>query len=255
MLLILLMTVSVLSSGLAYTAEERNEVTGFRTVINDTGMLFESGEIPEILEAAKQIGEYCDTGVLTRYSAQSRDPSVSGVSGHSEDVGYKWGVSVFGETDFIVFVIDMDTREIGIYANQGMLRKFTRADSNTVTDNVSRLATKKQYGTCAVEALNQIANVLAGEKIARPMKYISNVLIAACLSIILCFLIVSRTLKTRNAAEAVMITATAAAGVGTAVLARKLVRTVHHDSSSGGGGHGGGGGGGGHSGGGGHHGF
>ena len=251
MLTVLLLLAFSVNSCLAYAAEDVDENTGFGAVIEDNANLLDPGEIPELLETMKQVTPFCPVGVLTR-------PASGGDSygGTVENIAYQWGRSVFGERDFIVFLIDMKSRNICIYSNGGMVRRFTEADADTVTDNVSSYATHGRYGDCTEAAMDQIAKVLGGEQIARPMKYISNVLIAVCLSVILCFVIVSRTLKTRNAAEAVRITAMVATGAGTSILARKLVRTVTSSSSSGGG-HGGGhgGGGGGHSGGGGHHGF
>lgn len=250
-MLLILITVFMTASCCAL---ETGGETGYRAVIDDQAGLLKETELPEIMEALKKVTVHCHAGVLTR----SRDNASSlSQSSDVEAVALKWGKDTFGDTGFIVFFIDMKTRNVCISANQDISRRFTNADADIVTDNIYRDAKNEQYGRCAVNALEQIAQVLDGEQIARPMKYISNVLIAVCLSVILCFAIVSGTLKKRNAAEAVKITATVAAGAGTALLAKKLVRTVHHDSSSGGGhgGHGGGfGGGGGHHSGG-HHGF
>lgn len=240
----------ILSCAAADRLEETNNETGYRAVIEDNAGLLQPGEIQSVFDAMKGVTAHCDAGFLTRQSG----------GGSVEEYARQWGRGTFGHDRYIVFFIDMGTRNICAYAGWDMLDVFSVADANTVTDNVYTWASKGQYGECAAQAFGQIAADLEGIELARPMKYISNVLIGLCLSVMICFLIVSKTLKKQNIAEATKITAMVAAGAGTTLLARKLVRTVHHESSSGGGfggGHGGGhGGGGGHSGGGGgHHGF
>ena len=246
--MVLALVVTVAPCVLADRLEETNETTGYHAVIEDAAGLLESAEVRRVFEAMEPVTGHCNAGFLTRRSG----------GGSVEEYARQWGRGAFGNDRYIVFFIDMGTRNICAYAGSDMLAVFNAGDANTVTDNVYTWASRGQYGECAVRAFGQIASDLEGEEIARPMKYVSNVLIGLCLSVMICFLIVSRTLKKKNITEATKITAMVAAGAGTTILARKLVRTVHHESSSGGG-HGGGGhgGGGGHSGGGGggHHGF
>ena len=250
LLMVLLLTCGSLSCAAADRLEENNSETGYRAVIEDNAGLLQTEEFRNVFDAMKGVTVHCDAGFLTRQSG----------GGSVEEYARQWGRGTFGHDRYIVFFIDMGTRNICAYAGWDMLDVFSVADANTVTDNVYKWASRKQYGECAVQAFGQIAADLEGIELARPMKYVSNVLIGLCLSVMICFLIVSKTLKKHNITEATKITAMVAAGAGTTLLARKLVRTVHHESSSGGGGHGGhgghGGGGGGHSGGGGgHHGF
>ena len=246
LLMALMLILGTVSCMAADRFEETNGETGYHAVIEDNAGLLREDEFQRVFDAMKAVTAHCDAGFLTRQHG----------SGSVEEYARQWGRATFGHDRYIVFFIDMGTRNICAYAGWDMLDVFSVADANTVTDNVYTWASQRQYGECAVRAFGQIADDLEGIELARPMKYISNVLIGLCLSVMICFLIVSRTRKMQNITEATKITAMVAAGAGTTILARKLVRTVHHESSSGGGGGHGGGGGGGHGGGGGgHHGF
>ncbi len=168
-----------------------------------------------------------------------------------------------------VFVINMRSRQLTVMSDGAIFRTVTRADAESITDNVFRLAGRGEYYECAARVFDQIAGMLAGEKIARPMKTASNALLALVLALLGVYLYISRRYETRakNGAgsAAVPLTAAAAAAV-TLVTANNKTRLVQRKrteissgsgsgGSHGGGFSGGGGGGGGFSGGGGSHGF
>jgi len=99
--------------------------------------------------------------------------------------------TLFGEReDGVIFVINMDDREIYIsgYGNC----QYTLPDSYcyTITDNVYRYASGAEYYECAAEAFEQIHAVMVGKDIPKPMKYICNVLLAVAAALILNFLLV-----------------------------------------------------------------
>lgn len=84
----------------------------------------------------------------------------------------------FGQTSGTLFLIDMDNREIYIFSDGTIYKTLTSSYANTITDNVYQYASKGDYYSCASRAFVQIQSLLAGQKIAQPMKYISNILLA-----------------------------------------------------------------------------
>ncbi|MBQ9211776.1 MAG: TPM domain-containing protein [Clostridia bacterium] len=165
-----------------------------------------------------------------------------------------------------LFVINMQARQLTIFSDGAIYRTITNGEAETITDNVFRLAGRGEYYACASSVYAQIYQLLNGEKIARPMKWTSNALLALVLALLAVYLYISRRYETRpqsgKRGVALPITAAAAAAyaaktANTHARMTKQKKTNISSDSGGGGGHGGGfsGGGGGSSGGGGSHGF
>ena len=216
-----------------------------RVIADEAWLLKSSAEAAEVLEAMKGVAEYCHVGFFTTTQ-----------SGDWKTKARNWGFKEFGDEDYTVFCIDMDTRRVGIYSSDTVHRAITTGKANTITDNVYRKATAGEYGACAIEAFEQMAAVLEGRKIAEPMRYISNAMVAVAGAILLAYLIINAKMQQEEEVGLADIVKVTAAGVGTAILANVVTRKVVHQSSSGGSHHGGGfSGGGHHGGGGGSHGF
>ena len=166
-----------------------------------------------------------------------------------------------------LFVINMRARQLTIFSDGAIYRVVTNGEAETITDNVYRMAGREEYYECASSVFRQIHRLLRGEQIARPMKLVSNILLALALSLLIVYLYLSRRYETRpktgagKAALPVTAAAAAAFALTTRNASARMTRQKKTDISSGSGGghgHGGGfsGGGGGHSsGGGGSHGF
>ncbi|MBQ3705361.1 MAG: TPM domain-containing protein [Clostridia bacterium] len=172
----------------------------------------------------------------------------------------------------VLFVINMGVRQLTIFADGEIYRTVTNDEAETITDNVYRLAREGDYYACASSAFSQVKSLLQGERIARPMKIISNALLALVLALLGVYLYIRARYETRPKAGKIKGAAlpVTAAGTGAAFVASmanrsaRMTKQTRTDISSssgggGGGGHGGGGfsggGGGGSSGGGGSHGF
>ena len=167
-----------------------------------------------------------------------------------------------------LFVINMHARQLTIFSDGAIYRVVTNGEAETITDNVYRMAGREDYYECASSVFQQIYRLLQGEQIARPMKLVSNILLALALSLLIVYLYLSRRYenhpKTGAGKAALPVTAAAAAAFvlttrNASARMTKQKKTDISSSSGGGHGHGGGfsgGGGGGHSsGGGGSHGF
>ena len=163
---------------------EKNEETGYRLVISDEGNLIDSAEMQAVTESMRPILEYANVGFLTYPSG--------GSTSNSATKARKWGDQTFGAgTRFTVFIIDMSTRHLDIYASRPLSGTLTAAAENSISDNTYKYATRGDYAGCAKETFRQITKVLRGEKIATPMKYISNALLAVIAAIFAAHLLIS----------------------------------------------------------------
>ena len=158
--------------------------------------------------------------------------------------------SLIPEESGILFLIDMDTRELRFYSEGQYHYELTGSIMNIIGDNIYRSASAGNYFECAKEAFTEISDVLEGKRIAAPMKYISNACLAVLIALIINYFI---------ARAASMMTGPLDSEVFAALNSRYSftdpgVRKTHstrtyspRSSGSGGSGGGGGGGGGGHS--------
>ena len=175
--------------------------------------------------------------------------------------------SRIGTESGTLFVINMNSRLLTVFSDGAIYRTITTAEANSITDNVYRYASSGDYYQCASKVFSQIGKLLRGESISRPMKLVSNLLLAVTLALMIVYLYISRRYEqhrtTANAKTAVPVSVLTVAAFSASILNshRKMTRQVKtnlSDLGSGGrsGGFGGGfssGGGGGHSGGGGSH--
>ena len=89
-----------------------------------------------------------------------------------------------------LFLIDMSNRELYIFSDGAVYRTITAAYANTITDNVYQYASDSDYYLCASTAFEQIHTLLSGRRIAQPMKYISNALLALILAALINYFVV-----------------------------------------------------------------
>lgn len=231
-----------------------NEETGYGMYIDDAADLLTEEEEQRLRQHMQEITEYGNAAFVTTSENNSS----------AKNYAENWYYSQFRNDSGTLFLIDMDNRMIYICSNGAVYREVTNYRAETITDNVFRLATKKDYYGCAREAYDQIVTLLRGGKIAQPMKYVCNILLALVLSVMINFLIVSAARKQRSASVKKVIQAADAQFHISKPVTHLTSKSKRYDpissdsgSSRGGGGgySGGGGGGGGFSGGGGGHSF
>ena len=240
-LLALILAVLPFAGAGAAVVDEKSEATGYRLVVQDDAGLIDAADMQSVVDSMRGITEYASVGFLTVPAGEGAHNSATRAQ--------VWGDSMFGSgTRFTVFIIDMSNRHLDIYASKPLSSVLTAAEENSIADNVYKSASYGNYDKCAVDTFTQIHKVLKGEKIATPMKYISNALLALIAAILAAYLLISGWARKEQAVSMPAVVKGAAAGAATVVLANHLKKVVHHESSSGGhggGGFGGGGGGGG----------
>ena len=231
--LLLALASAPFAAATAATIEEKNTESGYILVIDDKAELLDSAETERVKQAMLPVTQYASVGFVTYSVNSSRTAPAT--------LARQWGESMLGGggARFTVFIIDMATRHLDIYASQPLSGVLTASEENSIADNVYRYATNRQYGKCAEETFSQIERVLKGEKIRTPMKYISNALMALIAAILAAYLLISAWIRKEQAVSMPNVIRAAAIGAATVVTANTLKRVVHHESGRGGG-HGGG---------------
>lgn len=218
-------------------------------VVEDDADILTPDEEARLIRDYSAITEYMGAAFVTT------DAASAGTSAFAED----YAISHYGNSPAVIFVIDMYDRELYIYSNGTALKTITRADARAITDNVYKSASRGDYYECADGAFRQIYAKCTGQKLARPVKHITNALIAVLVGILINYLITAysripkaerRTKGEIKASVSSKMAHMPGIALGAAIV---LSSAKHYKSSSSG--SGGGGGGGGHSGGGGGHGF
>lgn len=215
--------------------------------VEDGADLLTDAEEAELVARYSGITEYMDAALVTT------DRS----SGSTASFAESYAVRRYGSAPAVLFIIDMDDREIYVYANGAAQRTISKADARAITDNIYKDASRGDYFACADGALSQILAKCQGERLARPVKHITNALIAVLLGVLLNYYIVTRsrmpktgrrTQGSLNVSVTRQMAAMPGIALGLPVVVDSVRRYKNSDSGSGGGGGGGGssGGGGGH---------
>ncbi|HHU53178.1 MAG TPA: TPM domain-containing protein [Clostridiaceae bacterium] len=222
-----------------YTADNGN-----MAVLDDSAGLLSEGEKERLLENMKIVTEYGHAAFVT---IRKNDYS-------AEKYAKSRYFTLFGEQSGTLFLIDMDNRMIQFYSDGKFAGIINNTRSNEIADNIYKYATEEKYFECANQAFNQILILLKGGKISTPMRHVTNVLMAACLGLLLNFLLVLLNRMRKVSIKEINKKQVIEGGglsertdfikkVNSKMISQKKKR--HSDSSSGGGSGGGGGGGGG----------
>ncbi|MBR1692500.1 MAG: TPM domain-containing protein [Lachnospiraceae bacterium] len=203
LLLCLCLVFSLANAGTAYADSEtdagsglygtvyENPDTAYEVVIEDDAGLLGESEKNSLLEDMKAITTY------GHVAFKSIDENQTTTASYARDYFDRR----FGNTSGIVFLIDMDNREIYIFSDGVIYKTITSSVADIITDNVYSYASRGRYDTCASQAFAQIRAKLAGQRIAQPMKYISNAFLALLLALLVNYFFVkafSRAKKPAN---------------------------------------------------------
>ena len=233
---------SSVSSKTSDLYSSKNEETGNVAVIVDSAHLLSDEEETELEEYLDQMTQYVDAIFFTSDTAHS-----SSMHEYAKSMLEQIGRSV-GMTDgrnAVIYVIDMNKRQLTIYAGETAAKTITTAISNSITDNTYTYASKGDYYEVARATFTQLFQVLEGQVIAQPMKYITSALLALFIGFAISLITIRSKTKRRKADDRTIMDALEVnyfePSVSSTLVSEK---TVVHTSSGGGGGFGGGGGGG-----------
>lgn len=238
-------------SALAYSQTVyTNPATGYSVCIDDGADLLTEEEEAELASAMEPVTAFGGAAFVSTFSnpGDARE--------FAEDRYY----ALFGNGSGTLFLIDMGNRYLYL-ANDGYIYSIVnKGRAMTITDNVYTYAGEGDYLGCALAVFEQMNTLLAGGRIAQPMKYISNLLLSLILSLLINYLLVLLTAGSRKPSEETIL---GAVRIGfhmsdpSAVMTHttRVYDPPFTSSGGGSGSRGGGGGGGGFSGGGGGHSF
>lgn len=177
---VLLLLVFAASSLLQVKADEEkyqynNVDTGYEAVIEDDADIIDESNYSSLLDIMKQITVYGNV-MLKTIDTNSTTTESYVRSLYREKYGTDSGT---------IFIIDMYNRNIWIHSNGKIYSTVTSSYADTITDNVYRYASSKDYYMCAYKVYEQELALLKGRRISQPMKYISNVLLAVVAALII----------------------------------------------------------------------
>ena len=242
----LILLIGCLCPMAAYSMEPAvNSETGYQAILEDDAALLTETEQESLLQEMMPITAY--SNVMLKTVVQN--------STTAENYAKQVYREKFGTSSGTLFLIDMDNRMLYIFSGGSAYQIITTAYANTITDNVYQWATAGNYYQCAKSVFEQEYTLLEGGRIAQPMKYITNALLASTLAILTTFaymLFKRRKIKVESSKIKPFVTAVPVVAMAGMVVHSVTKRAIS-SGSSGGGGHFGGGGGGGFSGGGGGH--
>lgn len=161
-----------------------NESNGYKVLIEDNENLLTEEEEKLLSEDMKPLTDY---GNIAFASA-----SCTNVTELCARDIYN---SKFGDDNGTLFLIDMADRMIYIYSKGHNYDVVTGYKARVITDNVYLYATRGDYYGCAKEGFRQVQKLLAGEKIAAPMRYITNGLLSLFLGFLICFAFIASASK------------------------------------------------------------
>lgn len=237
------------AAGVSYAAqasnvyEKQNEETGHYAVICDQADLLSDEEEQKLTEYLDRITEYCSAVFLTSsqpHSESMHEYAKSMLEKIGKTVGMKDGYNA------LIYVVDMNKRELLIYAGDSIKKVINTSVSNSITDNTYTLASKGDYYAVARETFTQLYQVLSGQGIAQPMKYITSALLAVFAGLGIGLILIRSKTKRRMADQKSILDALERSSFDPAVTADLISekRVLHVERSGGGGGFSGGGGGG-----------
>ncbi len=162
------------------SAQDADYETGYAVIIEDDADLLTDAEEKLLAGTMKEITAYGNVAFKTI------NENGSSTKVYIED----YYAAQFGSDSGIVFLIDMDNRNIWIHCNGAIYKIITGSYADTITDNVYQYASDAEYYECANQAFSQALALLQGNKIAQPMKYISNAFLALILALIINYFVV-----------------------------------------------------------------
>ena len=180
-------------SGQKALAEETSKVytdpqTGYTAMIIDEADLLTEEEEARLLEQMKPLTAYGHGLLLTVTDSRLYDEI-------AEDLYHQY----LGRDSGTMLLINMGSREIGLYSDGKNYDIITKTNAVTIADNIYYYARTGDWYTCCSKGFQDVLSLLGGSRIARPMKYIGNGLMALTVSILLNYLVLCLLMREKKA--------------------------------------------------------
>lgn len=171
MFILILMTVNV---G-AQARIKENPETGYQIIMDDMADLLTGSEENSLLYPMEEISAFGNVAFVSVEDHPYRDEF---------EYASEYYHSHFDADSGTIMIIDMKLRKITVFSDGDIYKTVTKSYATTITDNIYTYASDGDYFTCANKAFEQILKLLNGKRIAQPMKYTSNILLAMILALL-----------------------------------------------------------------------
>ena len=238
LMLALLLTASFASAYTSITGETeyKNSTTGYEVWIEDPERLISDAEKSKLVQDMIPLTEYGNVAFV----------SCNEYSQSTASFAKNWYYNKYQNDSGTAFVIDMGNRNIYIVSAGAVYKTVTKGYANTITDNVYLYATRGDYYSCAANAFEQEYSLLEGGRIARPMKHITNALVAIILAILINYILAMYQRRGKETPVQATFAATTFATLTSNVNSSRVIKEIRYlesdDDDEGGGFFGGGGG-------------
>ena len=152
-----------------------NPDTGYEIRILDDADLLSADEEQKLIEDMKPITDF---GHIMFWSTDS-------MSFEPEEQAKEKRASYYGRASAGILEINMSNRYITFHSDGKIYELVSESYARSITDNASHYASEQRYYDCAREVYAEAYEVLRGNHIAEPMKYISYTVIALMLAFVI----------------------------------------------------------------------
>ncbi len=149
-------------------------------VIDDQADLLTDDQEAKLRDEMSKLTEFGKVVFLTT------DNNSGSATGYAQNF---YSVKFSNNTDGVIFIIDMSNREIYFLSCGSLRNKLTNAKGRSITDNIYKYASRKEYYECASKAFSQAYTILTNGRIAEPMRFLSAFFVALTTSTFIGFAI------------------------------------------------------------------
>lgn len=154
-----------------------NSSSGYKAYLLDDSDLLSSSEETQVKEAMIPLTKY---GNIAFVSGEGSYSAASTAKELLEDS--------FPNGSASLLLIDMYNREIRIQSSGSLYKTINNHVADSITDNIYRYASNGDFGKTATMAFRQMNAKMEGRFVETPMRWISNLFLAAALALLLNFL-------------------------------------------------------------------
>lgn len=156
-------------------AQYTNPQTGYQALILDEYDLLTTQEEEALVQVMTPITDYGDIifWSTNEYAYDEID--------QAKDMRY----ALYGNESSGIFAVNMSARKVTFQSDGAIYTMVSSSYARSITDNVSGYASAGNYYMCAAQAYAQVYEVLQGNRIAEPMKYISYVVIGLMVAFVI----------------------------------------------------------------------
>lgn len=166
------------------------ENNNYSYYIMDNADVLTDSEETQLSEVMAELSAYGNVVFLS----EPKDSDIYDTAEYADDFLF----TRFNGDSATMFFVDMNNRMLYIQSDGDIYAIINKDYANTITDNVYKYASDGDYYTCAFKAFSQELTLMEGGKISQPMKYICNVILAICMSMLFMYAFLQASYKVKG---------------------------------------------------------